>query len=372
MPQSRRGRQQLTAGLLTLLLTATWGCANSGNLTQSLGTSWLAKILPPISHKVPQAPPFSAPSEQSKRLTPFVIAPGPDGDLWFSDLRRSQIGRITPPAEISTFDLGNGALAERLAAGPDNAIWFTDPVGNRIGRLGLDGTTAYVPLRTPESGPAAIVSASDGNLWFTEHAANRVARITPLGTLTEFRLPHAGGPAGIAEGGDGKLYIAENSGDRIDQMSMKGRMHEFPLPHPGSRPDGVVRAANGDIWFTEFSAEKVGHLTMTGHLTEYALAAHEPPVGIAAGADGNIWVTVPAAHAICKFAPDGRQVAYYLHGNIMPGMIAVGGDGNLWFTQPNGMLGRFSPSGIVREFPAVATAQTASHVKGERLLISAP
>jgi virginiamycin B lyase len=372
MPQSRGGQQPLTIWPLALLLTATWGCANFGNLTQSLGANWLAKILPPISHRVSQAPPSSAPSEQSKRLTPFVIAPGPDGNLWFSDLRSSQIGRITPAAKISTFDLGSGVLAERLAAGPDNAIWFTDPVGNRIGRLGLDGTTVYVPIPTPESGPAAIVSASDGNLWFTEHAVNRVARITPLGTLTEFRLPHTGGPAGIAEGGDGKLYIAENSGDRIDQMSMKGWVHEFPLPQPGSRPDGVVRAANGDIWFTEFGAEKVGHLTMTGHLMEYALAAHGPPVGIAAGADGNIWVTVPAAHAICKLALDGRQVAYYLQGDIMPGIIAVGNDGNLWFTQPNGMLGRFSPSGIVREFPAVPTAQTASRVEGEHPLISAP
>jgi virginiamycin B lyase len=111
---------------------------------------------------------------------------------------------------------------------------------------------------------------------------------------------------------------------------------------------------------------------MTGQLTEYALAAQGPPVGIAAGADGNIWITIPAAHAICKLAPDGRQAAYYLQGNIMPGMIAAGSDGNLWFTQPNGMLGRFSPSGRVREFPAVLTAQTTTPIKGERLLIGAP
>ena len=374
IPRSGRGRQPLTAWLFALPLTlaAIYGCANIGTLTQNLSGGRLTDILPSAPHTVPQAPPPPASPEQLKTLTPFAIAAGPDGNLWFSDLRQSQIGLITPATEISTFDLGGGALAERLTAGPDDAIWYTDPTGNRIGRLGLDGTTAYVPLPTPESGPAAIMSASDGNLWFTEHAVNRVARITPFGTLTEFRLPHSGGPAGIAEGSDGNLYIAENSGDRIDQMSMDGRSQEFSLPERGAHPDGVVKAGDGNIWFTEFGAEKVGRLTMTGHITEYALAAQGPPVGIAAGPDGNIWVTVPAAHAICKLMPDGSQATYYLQGNIMPGMIAAGSDGNLWFTQPNGMLGRFTPSGIVHEFPAVPTARTASRTEVEHLLISAP
>ncbi|MBV8774169.1 MAG: Virginiamycin B lyase, partial [Deltaproteobacteria bacterium] len=194
-------------------------------------------------------------------MSPFAIAAGPDGNVWFSELRASKIGRITPAAEISSFNLGSGALADRITAGPDDAIWFTDPAGNRIGRLGLDGTTAYVPLPTPESGPAGIVNASDGNLWFTEYAANRVGRLTPLGILTEFALPYGGGPAGIAEGGDGRLYVAENTGNRIDRMSIFGWVEEFPLPSSGAHPDSVIRSADGNIWFTEFAAEKVGRLT---------------------------------------------------------------------------------------------------------------
>jgi virginiamycin B lyase len=372
--RSKRARPPRRAWLLTLplTLTAICGCAKISNLTQNARLGSLVRIEPSAPRTVPQAPPPPAVFEQSMMLTPFAIAAGPDGNLWFSELRKSQIGRITPTAEISTFDLGRGALAERLTAGPDDAIWFTDPAGNRIGRLGLDGTTTYVPLPTPESGPAAIVSASDGNLWFTEHAVNRVARLTPLGTLTEFKLLHRGGPAGIAEGSDGKLYVAENSGDRIDQLSSDGRVQEFRLPARGRRPDGLVRGADGNIWFTEFGAERVGRLTMTGRITEYELAAKGPPVGIAAGADGNIWVTVPTAHGICKLASDGSQAAYYLERNIMPGMIAAGTDGNLWFTQPNGMLGRFSTSGIVREFPAVPTVRSASGAQAEHLLINAP
>lgn len=221
---------------LPLTLTAICGCANLSSLPQMPSLDCLAKILPSMPHIAPRERPPSAPPEQLKTLTPFAIAASPDGNLWFGDLRTSEIGRITPAAEISTFDLGSGALADRLTAGPDDAIWFSDPAGNRIGRLGVDGTTAFVPLPTPESGPAGIVNASDGNLWFTEHAVNRVARLTPLGTLTEFVLPHRGGPAGIAEGGDGKLYIAENWAIVLTRCRWTGGSRNSGCQQPGPAP----------------------------------------------------------------------------------------------------------------------------------------
>jgi len=372
LPRAQRRHQTPSALVLALplALATIFGCAKIGSLSPISSVARWKETLPWLSHIPPRSPPGSAP-EQLKTMTPFAIAAGPDGNLWFSELRSSKIGRITPAAEISSFDLGKGALADRLTAGPDDAIWFTDPAGNRIGRLGLDGTTAYIPLPTPESGPAGIVSASDDNLWFTEHAVNRVGRLTPLGTLTEFVLPYGSGPAGIAEGSDGRLYIAENAGNRIDQMSMGGWVRQFPLPTSGARPDSVVRSADGDIWFTEFAAGKAGRLTIAGRVKEYVLAAQGPPVGIAAG-QKYVWVTVPAAHAICRLGRDGSQQIYSLGSNLMPGMIAAGKDGNLWFTQPNGMLGRFSPLGIVDEFPATVTARTASRLRPEHLLIGAP
>jgi len=364
--RDRFGR--LFPGLLLGAWTAlaVCACANLSKLPSLSSLRRLTENFPPVPSSANNPRPEA---KISKRMTPFAIAVGPDGNLWFSELRASAIGRVTPAAEISSFDLGKGALAERLTAGPDGAIWFTDPAGNRIGRLGLDGTTAYVPLPTPDSGPAGIISGSDGNLWITEHAANRVARLTPLGTLTEFLLPHGGGPAGIAEGRDHRLYIAENTGNRIDRLSMDGRVEEFPLPTRDARPDGVITASDGDIWFTEFAAEKVGRFTVSGHIYEYALAVHGPPVGITAS-EAYVWVTVPVAHALCRLADDGSQRVYVLGDDLMPGMITWNRDGYLWFTQPNGMLGRFSPDGIVDQFPAVVASQ--ARPRPQHLLISSP
>src|SRR5439155_25599445 len=159
--QSPRDRQLVSRWViaLSLALILICGCANIGSFPPITSLSRLTKNLPVLPHIKRPSPPPSV--EQLKTMTPFAIAAGPDGNLWFSELRSSAIGRITLAAEISSFELGSGSLAVRLTAGPDGAIWFTDPAVNRIGRLALDGTTAYVPLPTPESRRAGLVRASD-------------------------------------------------------------------------------------------------------------------------------------------------------------------------------------------------------------------
>ena len=336
--------------MATLLFLA--GCANVSP-PQSPGGTGQARALPPSNEAPPARLPFAPPVSPRlpATLAPFEIAAGPDGNIWFTEFRANRIGSITPSGEISSFELGGGGFPERLSGGPDDAIWFTDPAGNRLGRLGMDGATAYVLLPTPQSGPAGITLGTDGNLWFTEHAANRVGRVTPLGTVTEFVLPHKGSPAGIVEGTDGEFYIAENGGNRIDRISMDGRVVEFPLPTPVRRPNDLTVTQDGSIWFTEIATDRIGRLT-SGEVAEYELPVRGRPLGITAGPDGNVWVTVPHAHAVCKVARDGRAEAFFLPDRTRPGFIATGADGNLWFTEPDGMIGRVTPAGALVEFSA--------------------
>src|SRR5438874_11924338 len=116
-------------------VNVTWSQVSSG-LTREMKTLPGFRAAP--SHAA-QAPSVAQPSTV---LAPFAIAPGPDGNLWFTELNAPRIGRISAAGQIDTFELKSGGLPERLTAGPDDAIWFTDPAGNRIGRLGLDGATA--------------------------------------------------------------------------------------------------------------------------------------------------------------------------------------------------------------------------------------
>src|SRR5262249_12990887 len=100
---------------------------------------------------------------------PGAIAPGPDGNLWFTDVGTTRaVGRITPTGAIPEFSAG-------LTAG---------------------------------SAPIAIAPGPDGNLWFADAGTTRaIGRITPTGTITEFSagLNVGGRPNAIAPGPDGNL-----------------------------------------------------------------------------------------------------------------------------------------------------------------------
>jgi virginiamycin B lyase len=277
-------------------------------------------------------------------------------------------GRQPLDGKLTTFALSGSGFPERVTAAPDGSVWFTDPANNRIGRLteadriertlgtGLwlpQGKVSYFQVPTPKSGPAGITIGPDGNVWFAEHAANKIARLAPNGKFTEFPLPQGGGPAGITTGRDGNLWFAENAGDRIGRISSKGQIKEFPVPSSASKPNGIVQAAGGDLWFTELATGQIARITPDGEITEFTLPIQGVPFGISAGSDGNVWVTVIPARAVCKVTPTGSVTSFVMKGVTTPIFIASDKDGNLWFTQPNGRIGRLSPSGTLTEFPLV-------------------
>ena len=71
--------------------------------------------------------------------SPEGIASGPDGNLWFTNVANSSIGRITPEGEIANF---TGEGIERptgITAGPDGNLWFTNNGNSSIGRITPDG-----------------------------------------------------------------------------------------------------------------------------------------------------------------------------------------------------------------------------------------
>ncbi len=49
---------------------------------------------------------------------PYWITAGPDGNLWFTSISNSRIGRITPGGAITTFTDPNIYSPEGIVAGP--------------------------------------------------------------------------------------------------------------------------------------------------------------------------------------------------------------------------------------------------------------
>jgi streptogramin lyase len=112
---------------------------------------------------------------------------------------------------IKEYPLANGGVPEQITAGPDGALWFTELHRNRIGRITTTGVITEYTVPTANSGPGAITVGPDGALWFTEILGFKIGRLTPAGVFTEYPLPvHSPQqyPYSITTGPDGALWFA--------------------------------------------------------------------------------------------------------------------------------------------------------------------
>jgi streptogramin lyase len=158
--------------------------------------------------------------------TPDWVARGPDGNLWFTDVANSQIGRVTPSGALTLFTRGLtkwNSGPQYITTGPDGALWFTE-VRSRVGRITPDGHirefSRGIPARSSIGG---IVAGRDGNLWFTLYHGNELARITPAGVVTRFRrgiYPSRGNDSSTPDSvpfvdRNGTIWFNEPQGGRI-------------------------------------------------------------------------------------------------------------------------------------------------------------
>jgi len=114
--------KHLSIFLSLLLLLLLMGCAQQ----------------PTPSSRSSNASPFKL-FHLSTEITPHNIVSGPDGALWFTNLPKGKLGRITTQGTITEFPLPNsaGSGPTGITSGPDGALWFTDPDNHEIGRMTL-------------------------------------------------------------------------------------------------------------------------------------------------------------------------------------------------------------------------------------------
>ena len=335
-------------------------------------------------------------AEYSTGITPNStstdITVGPDGNLWFTEPGCSfctpavpgAIGRITPADVVTEFTTGisAGSFPLDITAGPDGNLWFTELKGNRIGRITPAGVvTEFSTGISPNSFPHGITAGPDGNLWFTEQF-DGIGRITPTApnTVTEFRTGITAGstPIGITAGPDGNLWFTEQ-GCLGCTPAVPGAIGRITPAGPNtvtefrsgitanSGPFGITAGPDGNLWFTEqgcsFCAPAVpgavGRITPAGPntVTEFrtGISAGSELYGLTAGPDGNLWFTEFQGSRIGRITPAGPNTVTEFSAGIsagsLPDRITAGPDGNLWFTENGGnRIGRSAPPGP----PAVA------------------
>jgi virginiamycin B lyase len=299
----------------------------------------LATLAVLVPAAVAAAPPELMEFPLAEGVSPFGIAQGSDGAMWFTERATDSVGRIELDGTLGPWvSLERGADPTAIATGLDDAVWFTEQGTNRIGRIAPDGTLSEFPVPTDNAAVAGITAGPDGAMWFTERSAHRIGRVDPDGTIAEFPLPSSlPGPLGITTGPDGALWFTELRGNRIGRITTSGDVTEWPLPVEASLPSGIATGPDGALWFTMRAANRIGRITLTGRITTYPVpTAASDPTAIAAGWDGAMWFTGPDTDVIGRVALDGTITEFPLPTvGASPFSIAAGPDDAVWFTEGN-------------------------------------
>jgi streptogramin lyase len=279
---------------------------------------------------------------------PLAITAGPDGNMWFTELSGSRIGRIKPSGRIDDWSTGSGISANSrpwgIVAGPDGNLWFTEEAKSQVGRMSPTSLTATEFSAgagiSANSGPRGIAVGPDRAIWFAEDAG-RIGRIVfvPGGGLafTEFSNGITAGsrPLGIAAGPDGNVWFTEQA-DRIGRITPTGMITETGIGiSPNSLPSEITAGPDGNLWFTEETGNRIARITTSGNVTEFPLAPLSQPRGIVAGPDGNLWFAEEAGNRIGRITPAGKVTEFStgITRNSEPTYLAFGPDGNLWFSE---------------------------------------
>jgi streptogramin lyase len=111
----------------------------------------------------------------------FFDAVGPDQRIWFtqeSGCALDSLGAITTAGQIQQYPAPSCSEPTGIAAGPDGAMWFAELRDDHIDRITLSGHITRYKVPSGGAGPFGITAGPDGAMWFTERRANKIGRIT--------------------------------------------------------------------------------------------------------------------------------------------------------------------------------------------------
>jgi virginiamycin B lyase len=143
-------------------------------------------------------------------------------------------------------------------------------------------------------------------------------------------------PLAIAAGSDGAVWVADSLG--IMRISLDGR---FSRVLEASELRGITRGPDGAIWFAQDTPARIGRIASDRSVEYFS-------TGISQAPSANLWFTEPEG-LIGRVTPTGALTEFAAP-DALPVEITAGSDGNIWFTDFRKRVGRVTPTGKIKEF----------------------
>jgi virginiamycin B lyase len=236
---------RIPAAILGLAMAATAACA--------LAESGESGPNPTISTKVFTVPAGSRPHD---------VAPGPEGQIWYTGQRRGTLGIIDiESGAVREIALGEGSAPHGVIQGADGKAYITDGGQNAIVRFDPATETLEVWKLPEGSGYTNLNTGAfdgEGVHWFTGQSGV-YGKVDPAdGIVTVWPDPDGRGPYGITGTPDGEIYYVSLAGSHLGQIDRaSGKVTMIEPPDEGAGLRRVWADSKGDLWVSGWNSGKL-------------------------------------------------------------------------------------------------------------------
>ena len=201
--------------------------------------------------------------------TPIFIQADFDGNIWISIINKNSIVKYLP--ELDIFEIIK--LPEResfpfaLTLDNDGMIWYSTSGTGKIGFINSENNQiTQFSNDSPLLSPEAIMFDKDGNLWIAEHTGLTITKFDPvLETFEKISVPNKDAlPFGMAFDRYENIWFAQHTVDNLGVYDPDNNdLIEVPIPTETSYVQFMTSDEDDNVWFIEQRGNKLGTVKMT-------------------------------------------------------------------------------------------------------------
>lgn len=201
--------------------------------------------------------------------TPLFIKADFDGNIWVTVVNKDRIVKYMPETdEFEEIILpGKENLPFALEIDKDGKIWFTTTGAGNIGYIDpKDNKITQFSNDPPLQGPEALLFDDDGSIWIAEHTGLAITRFNPvLETFERITVPNDEAlPFGMTFDRYGNVWFAQHTIDNIGAYDPdNNNLIEIPVPSESSFVQFMTSDGDENVWFVEQQTSKIGTIKMT-------------------------------------------------------------------------------------------------------------
>jgi sugar lactone lactonase YvrE len=312
---------------------------------------------------------FAAAGPPLMNTGPQSVAVDSSGNVYFVDPNSSQILRVAPNGNLSTFvDAGVGLPSPNgLAFDKNGNLYVSCATGLILKVTPAAVISTFVPASTTSS-PGSLGMAFDqsGNLYVANTFANSISKITPAGAASTFAVGNLGStisPNFLAFDRNGNLFFSNTggaSGGLIVEVSPNGTAVTTFDRTNFSSPKGLAFNADGNLLVVDENLNTLTSLSSDDTATVLLDSAFGSPQFSAFDSVGNLYVTNRSGQSVTKVTPDGVTSTFVdrAKGLLSPEGIAFDASGTLYVIDLNAMVDKIAADGTVTVFVGAAQGIT--------------